>query len=233
MPVQDVLFDLDGTLTDPVDGITKSIQYALERLDVPSPPSSQLAQYVGPPLRLTFATLLGTSNVTAPIVHQAMQLYRERFASVGLFENKVYAGVPDMLAALRAASMRLYVATSKPRVFAERILQHFALDAHFAGVYGSELDGRHDDKGELLQFLLQTEGVSPSAAVMVGDRLHDVRAAQQNAVVAVGVTYGYGTEHELRHAGAAYVCATPQAVTTCLRTLILSPARVTPGDGER
>jgi len=229
MPVQYVCFDLDGTLTDPVVGITNSIQYAFERLDIPSPPPPQLAQYIGPPLRATFATLLGAASPTAPIVHQALEFYRERFASVGLFENTVYAGVPNMLAALRAASLHLYVTTSKPRVFAERILHHFALDTYFAGVYGSELDGRHDDKGELLQFLLQTEGVSPRTAVMVGDRLHDVRAAHYNALVAIGVTYGYGTEHELRHAGAAYVCDTPQAVTACLRTLMLPPATVASG----
>lgn len=227
MQAQAVCFDLDGTLTDPVVGITNSIRYALERLNVPRPPG-QLAQYIGPPLRSTFAALLGAPNTTAPIVHQALYLYRERFASVGLFENTVYAGVPPMLKALHADAVRLYVATAKPRVFAERILHHFALDTYFAGVYGSELDGRFENKGELLQFLLHTEGVAPHTTVMVGDRLHDVEAAHQNGMVAVGVTYGYGTEDELRHAGADYLCHTPQAVTVCLRTLPLASASNTP-----
>jgi phosphoglycolate phosphatase len=218
MRVAHVLFDLDGTLTDPVEGITRCLRYALETLGATSPPLSQLAAYIGPPLRVTFAELLNADR-NASAVEQAVQLYRERFSTVGLFENDPYPGVVEMLRTLRAIGFRLYIATSKPHVFAQRILRHFALDGYFAAVYGSELDGRHDDKGELVQFLLQQERLSGSETVMVGDRSHDVLAARQNSVLAMGVTYGYGTEGELLQAKADFLCHSPADVMKCLQQL--------------
>ncbi|MEQ1518173.1 MAG: HAD hydrolase-like protein [Usitatibacteraceae bacterium] len=193
-----VLLDLDGTLTDPALGITNCIAYALSRLDAAVPSSRDLHFAIGPPLRGSFAQLLGTDEPR--VIEQAMALYRERFADIGLFENKLYAGVPEMLAALRKQGHTLFLATAKPHVYAQRILAHFSIDTPFAGVYGSELDGTRQHKGDLLAHLFGIEKIDPASTVMVGDRHHDIDAARANACHAIGVTYGYGGAAELAHA---------------------------------
>jgi phosphoglycolate phosphatase len=210
-----VCFDLDGTLTDPMDGITRCIQHALTGMNLPSPTQTELSRYIGPPLRQTFAHLLGEEN-SAARVEQAVQLYRERFATIGLYENIVYPGVREMLESLSSASLRLYIATSKPRIYAEQILKHFELTDGFLRVYGSGLDGTHDNKSELLAFLLQEERIAPKEALMVGDRRQDILAAQWNSVRSVGVTYGYGSVGELQEAGADILCDTPRQVSDCI-----------------
>jgi phosphoglycolate phosphatase len=219
MTVSSVFFDLDGTLTDPLEGITRSIQHALVGMQIPCPPLTELACTIGPPLRSTFADLMGVEMGDVR-VEQAVQIYRDRFASVGLYENSVYAGVPEMLQRLSTASLPLYLATSKPRVYAERILEHFDLAAYFLRIYGSELDGRHDDKSELLAFLLEEEGIAAERAVMVGDRKQDILAAQINGVRSLGVTYGYGTTRELCDAGAGLLCHTPEQVVDSILGLL-------------
>jgi phosphoglycolate phosphatase len=208
------LFDLDGTLTDPRPGIVGSIRFALEQLQISCPSDDVLAGYIGPPLRGTFATLLDTSD--AKRIEKALRLYRQRFAETGLYENKVYEGVPAMLEAVGRVACAAYVATSKPAVYAERIVNHFKLGHHFRKVYGAELDGRWDDKAELLAHLLATEGVEPSASVMVGDRSADIMAARANEVRSIGVLWGYGSEIELRDAGAHMLCRTPSELAAHL-----------------
>jgi len=209
-----ILFDLDGTLTDPLEGITRSIQHALEKSGAPSRTTDELARFIGPPLRGTFAYLLETQD--PPAVESALRLYRQRFAAVGLFENTVYDGVPEMLEALQR-NAKLFVATSKPRVFAERIVEHFGLARFFAGVYGAELDGRFDDKTELLAHLLDSERLLPGTTTMVGDRSHDIVAAKRNRLRSIGVSYGYGTDAELRDAGADHICASPAELVAFFR----------------
>ena len=207
MTARVLLFDLDGTLTDPRPGIVGCIRFALDRLRVSCPSDEVLAGYIGPPLRGTFATLLDTSD--AERIEEALRLYRQRFADKGLYENKIYAGVPAMLDSVGHVARAAYVATSKPAVYAERIVSHFKLGHHFRKVYGAELDGRRDDKAELLAYLLATEGVEPSASVMVGDRSADIIAAKANEVRSIGVLWGYGSEEELTDAGADMLCRTP------------------------
>jgi len=202
-----VLLDLDGTLTDPRPGIVRCIRYALDRLARPCPSDDALATRIGPPLRGTFGTLLETSDPA--LIERAMGFYRERFADVGLYENQVYDGIPAVLDGLGRGGRQLFVATSKPAVFAERIVRHFALDRHFAGVYGPDLDGRLGDKAELLAHLLTMERLAAPGVVMVGDRHADVLAARANGVRAVGVLWGYGSREELLAAGADAVCAAP------------------------
>lgn len=214
MTTRVLLFDLDGTLTDPRPGIVGCIRFALDRLGVSCPSDDVLAGYIGPPLRGTFATLLDTTD--ADRIEQALQLYRQRFADKGLYENKVYEGVPAMLDAVGHMGCAAYVATSKPAVYAERIVSHFRLDHHFRKVYGAELDGRWDDKAELLAYLLATEGVGPGASVMVGDRATDITAAKANEVRSIGVLWGYGSEAELTDAGADMLCRTPSELATHL-----------------
>ena len=154
-----VLFDLDGTLTDPREGITRSLAYALERMGVAAPPPESLTFAIGPPLRASLARLLGDDDPA--VVERALALYRERFADVGLFENAPYAGIEEALQAACAAGATLFVATSKPQVYAERILRHFGLDAHFTAIHGCELDGTREDKRELLEHLLARHRIVP------------------------------------------------------------------------
>lgn len=206
-----LLFDLDGTLTDPRPGIVGCMRFALDRLRVSCPSDDVLASYVGPSLRGTFATLLDTSD--AKRIEEALRLYRQRFADTGLYENKVYEGVPAMLDTIGHLA---YVATSKPAVYAERIVSHLRLGHHFRKVYGVELDGRWDDKAELLAYLLATEGVEPSASVMVGDTAADIMAAKANEVRSIGVLWGYGSRAELTDAGADMLCRTPSELATHL-----------------
>ncbi|WP_166304439.1 HAD family hydrolase [Bradyrhizobium sp. 2S1] len=203
-----IFFDLDGTLTDPKPGITGSIQYALGKLGRPVPSQDELTWCIGPPLRASFALLLGGEE----LADRAVELYRERFGDVGLFENSVYPDIAEVLAELREWPGRMYVATSKPHVFATRIVAHFGLNGYFDHVFGSELDGTRVNKVDLLAYALEQTGADPEKAVMIGDRSHDVIGARRNGIRAVGVTYGYGTPEELLEAGASQLCASPRAV---------------------
>jgi len=145
-----------------------------------------------------------------------MRLYRQRFADTGLYENQVYDGVPEMLARAGSAATAVYLATSKPAIYAERIVRHFGLAEHFRKVYGPELDGRFEDKAELLAHLLTRESVEPETAVMIGDRAADVYAAKASGVRSIGVLWGYGSERELIDAGADTLCATPSELVARL-----------------
>jgi phosphoglycolate phosphatase len=200
-----IYFDLDGTLTDPKLGITRSIQYALSKLDRPPPPEDELTWCIGPPLRTSLRKLLGTDDLAG----EALSLYRERFADIGIFENEIYPGIENTLSVLAKSGRRLFVATSKPSVYAERIIDHFKLTTYFERVFGSELDGRRSDKTDLLGYALQVMRIDPSQAIMVGDRSYDMIGAKNNRMTAVGVLYGYGSKEELVAAGAHHVCTTP------------------------
>jgi phosphoglycolate phosphatase len=205
-----VLFDLDGTLTDPKPGITKCIVYALERMGRPTPDADTLHWCIGPPLTRSFPLLLDDDD--PDLVAEAIRLYRERFSEIGLYENRVYEGVPAMLRSLRTAGVRLFVATSKPTIFAVRILSYFELNAFFHAVYGSELDGTRADKADLIKYLLRIENLDGKSAVMVGDREHDVIGAHRCHLRAIGVRYGYAAEGELERVKADEICDLPEEV---------------------
>ena len=212
-----LIFDLDGTLTDPRVGIVGCLRYALQRLDRPCPDDDLLATFIGPPLRGTFATLLDTHD--RALIEAAVGFYRERVDAVGLFENRVYDGVPEMLEQLRVAGP-LLVATAKMSEFAERIVQHFGLAPYFAGVYGAQPGGRFDDKADLLAHMLDRERLLPDRTVMIGDRGLDVVAARANELRAIGVLWGYGSERELREAGVAHSCAAPPTLPEVVARLL-------------
>jgi phosphoglycolate phosphatase len=204
-----IYFDLDGTLTDPKPGITRCIQYALQRLDHPTiPTADELTWCIGPPLRSSFVTLLGGDQSA----DRAVALYRERFSDIGLYENGVYDGIDEVLTALRASGHRLFVATSKAHVYADRIIDHFGLRRHFERVFGAELDGTRADKSHLLEYALKEVAVDPAKTLMIGDRRHDMVGAKNNGMKGIGVLYGYGSRDELLEAGAHHVCATPGAI---------------------
>ena len=146
------------------------------------------------------------------LADRAVALYRERFSDVGLYENSVYPDIEHVLATVHGSPRRLFVATSKPRVFAERIIDHFGLTGHFEYVFGSELDGTRVNKSELLAYAIETTGVDASQTLMIGDRSHDMVGARNNGIRGIGVLYGYGSEEELVGAGASHVCASPRAL---------------------
>ena len=203
-----LLFDLDGTLTDPKEGITKCIAHALTRMGRTPPPLDELAFAIGPPLRPTFGRLLETDD--RELIEAALAAYRERFATTGLFENALYANIRESLQVAHGAGHRLFLATSKPHVYATRILDHFGIAPLFSGIYGAELDGRRDDKGELIAHLLEREALVSTNCRMFGDRLHDVIGAAKNGIGTVGVTWGYGSHEELTTAGARVLCHAPR-----------------------
>jgi len=212
-----LLFDLDGTLTDPQPGIVRCMRYALDKLGAACPPGEVLASFIGPSLRGTFATLLETSD--QGLVEQAMTFYREQYGVTGLFENAVYDGIVPLLDHARLTTGSSFVATLKPKVYAERIVRHFGLAPYFAGVYGPGLDEPTEDKVKLLADLLARERVAPDHAVMIGDRAGDMVAARINGVRSIGALWGYGSEAELVEAGADSLCASPSELAACLARL--------------
>jgi len=212
-----LIFDLDGTLTDPEEGIVACIRYALEGLDRMESGEGDLTWCIGPPLRDSFAKLLDSDDPV--LVEEAVTLYRERFAAKGLHENRVYDGIPDLLARLTEAGHGLFLATSKVRLYAVEILRHFRLDSHFRAIYGAEMDGRFGEKPELLAHLLETENLRPAESVMIGDRRHDMAGAKANGIAAVGVLYGFGDERELRSSGADHLCRAPGDIAAAVAAL--------------
>lgn len=195
-----ILFDLDGTLTESGEGITKSVRYALEKLGKPAPPLEELRVFVGPPLMEQFMKYADLDEEGARL---AVKYYRERYSTVGIFENRPYPGVEEMLAELRAKGYSLAVASSKPERFVLQILEHFQLRDYFDEVVGSEMDGRRTSKAEVIEEALARLDLSAhrEQVVMVGDKEHDVLGARACGLSCVAVSYGYGTEEELLAAG--------------------------------
>ncbi len=210
-----LLFDLDGTLTNPFQGITQCIAYALERMGRSAPQREGLGWCIGPPLRGSFAKLLGSDDKA--LVEKALGFYRERFGTVGLFENEIYEGIPEALEALQAKGHRLFLATSKPRVYAERIMDHFGLARYFEHIHGAELDGTRNDKTSLISYILERESIVASEAVMIGDRKYDMIGAGENGVCGFGVLWGYGTRDELEASGASDFIKAPGNLVTAFK----------------
>lgn len=202
--VSAIFFDLDGTLTDPKEGITGCVQFALENMGETVPTKDELTWCIGPPLMENFTRLVGAERAG-----EAVGWYRQRFSTVGLFENKVYEGIPDVLRDL-AGRVPLYVASSKPLVFVDQILQHFSLDGFFAQTFGSGLDGSLADKSELLSHALSQTGVDVSSALMIGDRRHDAVGARNNGMDFIGALYGYGDIEEYQASGFSRWAASPR-----------------------
>ena len=198
--IKNVLFDLDGTLTDPAEGITNALMHAQRRLGMPVSSREELFVFIGPPLIETFMSEWGLTRAEAD---EALLYYREYFGTKGLFENVPYPGIGACLADLQAAGLRLFVATSKPEPLSVRILEHFDLLPYFEAVAGSTMDERRTKKGEVIAYALETYHLDPAETIMVGDRKHDVIGARENGLPCIGVLYGYGSRAELMEAGAA------------------------------
>ena len=194
MDYQNVLFDLDGTLTDPREGITRSIQYGLSKMGIDEPDLTKLEHFIGPPLLQAFMATYGFDEAKA---WEAMGFYRERFAVTGLYENEVFQGVTPLLEDLVGQGRQLFIATSKPQVYAREIARHFDFAKHFKVIYGSELDGTRTNKVELIRHLMAEQGLNPAHTLMIGDRKHDLIGARDNGLDAAAVGYGFGSFEEL------------------------------------
>lgn len=206
-----ILFDLDGTLTDPAEGITKSIAYALREMGRTVPPTEELYKFIGPPLHPSFIEFFGMSDSEAS---EAVRLYRVRFSDVGWRENVPYEGIVSQLSVIRGSGLKLALATSKPEKFAVDIMNEFGLAEYFDEICGSSLDGNRSEKSEVIRYALCRLGIGDikSAAqageiAMVGDRKYDILGAREVGAIPIGVLWGYGNEAELIDAGAAKICA--------------------------
>lgn len=198
-----ILFDLDGTLTDPLEGITNSALYALDKMKIDAGNTASFNKFIGPPLRTSFQDYY---SLSAEDASRAVELYREYYSVRGMFENKVYAGIPELLATLKQEGKKLFVATTKATFFAEKVLQHFQLSDYFSLIIGSNLDGTRSAKSEIIKCILDTlPGVPKDSVVMVGDRLFDIDGARANGIDSIGLTYGFGTREELEAARADYL----------------------------
>lgn len=214
--IDNLLFDLDGTLIDPVEGITNSVKHALASLGYPPLEMEQLKRFIGPPLDEAFSEFCGMERAD---IEQAVLHFRDYFSKTGIHQNLLYPGVPQMLETLAEAGKRLYIATSKPTPFAEEILEGFGIRHCFRYVSGSGLSHVGLAKGAVVQDVLQREGVDAASAVMIGDRRHDVAGAKQNGLLSVGVLYGYGSLEEFEAAGADYIVEDIPALTKLLLAL--------------
>jgi phosphoglycolate phosphatase len=202
-----VFFDLDGTIIDPRDGIVGSFQYALNELGEPPRAAASLERFIGPPLSEAFGDLLATEDPDR--IQRAIAVYRLRFGRTGIFESRVYDEMGDLLRTLSATGCGLWVVTTKPGVYAEKIIHYHGLRGYFRAVYGAELNGDRSDKAVLIRHVLQNEGLSAREVLMVGDRSRDVVGARANAVASVAVRWGYGSAEELESARPDAIVARP------------------------
>ncbi len=205
MKYKNIIFDLDGTVTDSKPGIVKGVQYALHCYGVDEPDLDKLTSFVGPPLYKSFMNYLGCSEDEAK---EVVDCYREYYAETGLYENALYDGIEALLYKLKEKGYRLLIASSKPRIYVKRILSYFRVMRYFDIVEGSELDSKRTDKAELLSYVLAKWDLKADECVMVGDRKHDILGAKANGMDSIAVGYGYGSEDELSKAGPTYFFST-------------------------
>ncbi len=209
-----VLFDLDGTILDSFEGLSRSYAHAVTSLGLPEPTLEALRPCIGPPLRENLARLLATQD--AARIESAVTVFRARYDAVGWKESRLYEGAVEMLEAVAKTAARVLVLTAKPQKFTDRIVAHYGLDRVVAGAFGPTLDGSLDDKRRLLAHVIERTGIDPRRAAVVGDRHTDMAAAVAHGALPVGVTWGYGTAEELLSAGARVLCASPSEVAAAL-----------------
>jgi len=198
-----ILFDLDGTLTNPEIGITTSVMYALEKFNIKVEDRKELHPFIGPPLLYSFQTYYGLTEEESEL---AVKYYRERFSVKGLYENEVYDGVEKLLQQLKNSGKKLIIATSKPEEFTIKILKHFDLYKYFDFVAGATMDGSRGEKADVIRYALEISGIEDkSQAIMIGDRKYDILGAKENGLDSIGVLFGFGDYKELTEAGANFV----------------------------
>ena len=213
-----MLFDLDGTLTDSMPGITNCAMYALERFGIYPKSRAELYPYIGPPLIYSFMTFHGLSHKQA---ERAVAYYRERYADVGWCENRVFDGIPELLRTLKENKVHLIVATSKPEVYTRRILDHFDLSQYFSFVAGCTLDGQRSEKADVIAHVReQYPEMNGENAIMIGDRKYDIEGAHSHGLPAVGVLFGYGDREEMEAVGADFIAVSVAELQKLLTGMI-------------
>lgn len=200
-----ILFDLDGTITDPKIGITKSFQYALQHFGIQVDNLDALEPVIGPPLKKSFSEFY---HLPEEQIESAIEKYRERFSTVGLYENEIYDGMENLLKELSEVGYILEIASSKPTVFVEKICEYFKIKQYFTHIVGSFLDGRRGEKEEVVEEAIRLSKATPDHIIMVGDRIYDVIGAHKKGIAVIGVSYGYGGRQELEEAGADVIVDT-------------------------
>ena len=210
---KNILFDLDGTLTDPKVGITKSVDYALQKMGIIDNDLESLKKFIGTPLTKSFNEYYGFNFQE---VEKAIMYYREYFSVTGIYENIIYPGIEYILKELKNRKIKIIVATSKPLIYAKKITDHFNITKYFTNIEGSQLDGKLSDKTELIAYIMQKYNLLPGNTIMVGDREHDIIGAENNEIDSIGVGYGYGSNEELTYSGANYYVNTVNNLTGLL-----------------
>jgi phosphoglycolate phosphatase len=205
MKFKQILFDLDGTVTDPKVGITNSVKYSLVKFGINETDVNKLVQFIGPPLQNSYKDIYGFSESDSKL---AVDYYREYYSDKGIFENELYPGIEELLTHLENKNKTIILATSKPTIFAERILAHFKISCFFKHVIGSNLDGTMTDKTELIKYILDMKLHLPDQTIMIGDRKYDIIGANNNNIKSIGVGYGYGSLQELKEAFPYCLCIT-------------------------
>jgi phosphoglycolate phosphatase len=197
-----LLFDLDGTLADPIDAFSSSLEYACDTLGLNRFSKETTRSLIGPPLHLELPRLLGEAK--AGLTPEIMRVYREHHGKEGIYQYRFYPGMDEAIERLGSLH-RIFVATSKPKVYADEIFRHFGKSSSFEFIYGSELSGVNSKKGDLIRFAMTERGLCAEETVMIGDRKHDILGATENRIPGIGVTWGYGSAQELQEAGARHI----------------------------
>lgn len=213
--IKNILFDLDGTLTDSSQGITKSVRYALEKKGYKNIDADELKSFIGPPLAKMFVSYMGLKDLAEG--QKMVEIYREYYKDKGIYENTVYDKIPETLKILNEKGYSLFVATSKPTVFSVKILEKHDLLKYFVCVSGCELDGTRDSKKEVIEYLLNNYDINPEETVMVGDRIYDVEGAKSLGIKSIGVTFGFGSVEEFKDA--EYIAENPLEIVNCVEEM--------------
>ena len=206
MNYKTAIFDLDGTVTDSGPGIMNAIRYAVKKRGLPETSEEVLRSFIGPPLKEQFQSVFGLSDEEGAIM---VATYREYYGEKGIFENRVYDGVPEVFQKLQKAGVRILMATLKPEKYAKQIAEHFGFSQYFDFIGGACMDGRRTDKHEVIEYVIDSCKVVRENAVMIGDRRHDIIGASKAGIHSIGVLYGYGSREELEKAGADMIAVTP------------------------
>ena len=212
--VSNIFFDLDGTIADPKESILRSFQFALEHLGRPRIAESEILEFIGPPLRLSFAKVLTAGNKT--VIEKAISLFRERFSKEGIGEYDIYPGIAALLSELYRKSYKIFVVTAKPKIYADKIVRQLGLDRWIEEVFGPELDGRFEDKCELVAHIIRNLALVPDKTVMIGDRREDIKAGKSNGTLTIAVTYGFGSQKEIVDSAPDYICHHPSEIQVVL-----------------
>lgn len=207
---KNVFFDLDGTITDSGEGILNSVEYALKKLGITHYERSKLYGFIGPPLMVSFGEFFGLSEEKCK---EGVRLYREYYSKNGIYENRLYDGIISLLEKLKSAGINIVLATSKPHEFAEEILRYFGIAQYFNHIAAAEMNGKRNEKPDIIAYALEISGAEKSKTVMAGDRRFDILGAKTMGISSIGVLYGFGTEYELVKAGADYIAKTPESIS--------------------